>query len=287
MKSGLNQEKVDYENDFWVVPSTKSDVGIYQCCFFRIKNHEELNTPASAYINIFFVVGGTCLYNEMDVQVGDVFLYGISKNTISSFSTNIELFSINVSPMFLYKELGIMPSACNKIAIRFPKEHMFNKLGESILKAPKNQWVFIAETFFEDLIDKQRDMKKDTSFDCVWYITKNINEKGYANVDACCNEFKISKRHLQRKFFQFYGLNMRDYERIIRFSKAFCEVGEGSLVEASLNCGYYDQSHMCREFKELAGQAPQMVKNHAIYNSLKETIESFGDNEIISKRKEK
>jgi AraC-like DNA-binding protein len=232
----------------------------------------QLTAPASLYVNIFIIVGGSCFYEDIHVKVGDIFLYGISKNPISSFSTDIEFFSINISPLLLYKVFGIMPVACSEKAIKFPNEHVLNKLGERILNAPKNHWASLAETFLEDLMNKQKNQKKDTSFDCVWQVAKEFNEKGYADVDNCCMKFEISRRHLQRKFVQFFGLNMRDYERIVRFSKAFCEVSDVSLVETSLNCGYYDQSHMCREFKELAGQAPQMVKKHTIYHSLKETL---------------
>ncbi|HEX3076632.1 MAG TPA: hypothetical protein VHQ24_07205, partial [Lachnospiraceae bacterium] len=99
------------QNAFWAVPSMKSSLGIYQFCFFRINKKNEFTSTASLYINIFIVVGGSCIYEEMDVRVGDVFIYGISKNSISSFSTDIEFFSINISPMLLYKEFGLMPSA--------------------------------------------------------------------------------------------------------------------------------------------------------------------------------
>lgn len=269
------QKNINYEDDFWAVPSSKSDIGIFQCCFFRVNNQIELTSPASLYVNIFLVVGGSCLYEDMDVKVGDVFIYGISKNPISSFSLDIEFFSINISPILLYKEFGIMPSACSEKAIRLSKDHELYRLVKSLLNAPKNQWVTMSEAFFEELINKQKYMRKDSLFDCVWHVIKSLNETGYTDIDNCCKSFGISRRHLQRKFVRFLGINMKDYERIVRFSKAFCKVSDLPLVETSLNCGYYDQSHMCREFKELAGQAPQMVKRHTIYNSLKETLENL------------
>jgi AraC-like DNA-binding protein len=263
------------QNAFWAVPSMKSSLGIYQFCFFRINKKNEFTSTASLYINIFIVVGGSCIYEEMDVRVGDVFIYGISKNSISSFSTDIEFFSINISPMLLYKEFGIMPSACSERAIKLPREHVLYQLGKCILQAPQNQWVTIAETFLETLIHNQKDARKDNSFDCVGDVARSLNEKGYANINSLCESFGISRRHLQRKFVQFFGINMKDYERIIRFSKAYCEVSNTSLIDTSLKCGYYDQSHMCREFRQLAGNAPQMIVKDSLYASLKETLENL------------
>lgn len=267
----------NYEKDFWVVSSSKSDLGIYQFCFFNICKENEFTTPASLYINLFFVVGGNCKYEDMDVKVGDVFLYGISKKPISSFSTEIELFSINISPMLLFKVFGMKPAVCSRQAVRLSGEHILTKLSERLQNTPKNQWVFIAESFLEDLVYQNKDGIRNSSYDCVEYVIKSLHEKGTLDINACCNCFGISRRHLQRKFTEFFGLHMKDYERIVRFAKAFCEVSENSLIETSLNCGYYDQSHMCREFRELAGTAPQRIIEQSIYTQLKETLESLED----------
>jgi AraC-like DNA-binding protein len=65
-------------------------------------------------------------------------------------------------------------------------------------------------------------------------------------------------RHLQRRFLEEVGLTPRVFARMQRFQKvfrAFEETGN-SWVRTALECGYFDQGHLIRDFRDLAGQTP-------------------------------
>lgn len=67
-----------------------------------------------------------------------------------------------------------------------------------------------------------------------------------------------SHRHFIDLFRAHVGLTPKQYCRIRRFSSALALIarGDGKLVEIALACGYADQAHLSREFRELAGVTP-------------------------------
>lgn len=73
--------------------------------------------------------------------------------------------------------------------------------------------------------------------------------------DTAC----LSTRQFQRIFAEYTGATPKEYARIIRFQRAlhFMEREAGaSLTELAYKCGYYDQSHMIRDFRTLSGYTP-------------------------------
>jgi AraC-like DNA-binding protein len=68
-----------------------------------------------------------------------------------------------------------------------------------------------------------------------------------------------SRRHLTARFREHVGLTPKVFGRILRFQRAARELvrPDGpSLAEIALDCGYYDQAHLNRDFREFAGRTP-------------------------------
>lgn len=71
-----------------------------------------------------------------------------------------------------------------------------------------------------------------------------------------------SQGYLTRRFTQQIGLTPKASARVLRFRHAVALLGRGatSLTEISTACGFYDQAHLNREFRAIAGTTPgQMV----------------------------
>ena len=86
---------------------------------------------------------------------------------------------------------------------------------------------------------------------------------GLRNVAALAAETGWSDRHLRSRFREETGLTPKAAARVIRFDRArrrlqvLATSGEQpSLASLAADCGYYDQAHLAREFRELAGCAP-------------------------------
>ena len=81
-----------------------------------------------------------------------------------------------------------------------------------------------------------------------------------APVATVAEELGWSRRHLRAQFRTEFGLNPSTVARVARFHRAQHWVRghpEESLAVAAAWCGYSDQSHMTREWSELAGSPPR------------------------------
>jgi AraC-like DNA-binding protein len=68
----------------------------------------------------------------------------------------------------------------------------------------------------------------------------------------------ISLRQLERRFRLEVGLSPKRLSRIVRLQEVLRRTAdaEADWVDVALDCGYFDQSHLVRDFCELAGTAP-------------------------------
>jgi AraC-like DNA-binding protein len=68
-----------------------------------------------------------------------------------------------------------------------------------------------------------------------------------------------STRHLANRFREEIGLTPKAAARVIRFGRArrrLIVAGPGRLADVAAECGYFDQAHLAREFRALAGCPP-------------------------------
>ncbi len=100
---------------------------------------------------------------------------------------------------------------------------------------------------------------------------------GQATVPDLAAETGWSERHLRSQFLAEIGLTPKAAARVIRFDRARRRLqartqgparltgpapaqaragGRWSLADLAADCGYYDQAHLDREFRALAGCPP-------------------------------
>ncbi|GAA3768401.1 helix-turn-helix domain-containing protein [Streptomyces phyllanthi] len=80
-----------------------------------------------------------------------------------------------------------------------------------------------------------------------------------------------SQGYLIRRFTQQIGLTPKASARVLRFRHAVAMLSRGaaSLTEISTACGFYDQAHLNREFRAIAGTTPgQMVVSRRVEGAL-------------------
>jgi AraC-like DNA-binding protein len=72
-----------------------------------------------------------------------------------------------------------------------------------------------------------------------------------------------SHRHLATRFRQQVGLSPKAFGRVLRFQRAVDLLRAPvppSLAEIAATCGYFDQSHLNRDFRELARATPTALR---------------------------
>jgi len=81
---------------------------------------------------------------------------------------------------------------------------------------------------------------------------------GRASINALATEPGWSHRRLIARFREQIGLAPKAAARVLRFDRAVTALrsSSGGLAEIALDCGYFDQAHFNRDFRELAGTTP-------------------------------
>jgi len=93
-----------------------------------------------------------------------------------------------------------------------------------------------------------------------WLRRQLLASGGRARIEALMDETGRSRRFVTERFRTQLGLPPKAYARVLRFQRAvglLGGVGDGrTLADLAIECGYYDQSHLTRDFVALAGCAP-------------------------------
>ncbi|PHR42629.1 MAG: hypothetical protein COA32_17330 [Fluviicola sp.] len=86
-----------------------------------------------------------------------------------------------------------------------------------------------------------------------------LSAHGNFNVAQFCEKANIHKSTLEKNFLSYVGLRPKEFAAIIRFNHAHSLLQKGNkikLTHLALDCGYYDQSHMIKEFRRFSNSSP-------------------------------
>jgi AraC-like DNA-binding protein len=95
--------------------------------------------------------------------------------------------------------------------------------------------------------------------DVAWAWRRLRETGGGLAIGALAAELGCSRRHLVSRFRDHVGPAPKTVARIVRFQRVvrLLERDDGArLAELAQDCGYYDQAHLDRDFRELAGTTP-------------------------------
>jgi AraC-like DNA-binding protein len=84
-------------------------------------------------------------------------------------------------------------------------------------------------------------------------------QRGAVRVEALARDLGVSARYVNTLFQRQVGLSAKALGRLLRFEHALDVLDARGLQDLAFlaqECGYYDQSHLNRDFRELAGMTP-------------------------------
>jgi AraC-like DNA-binding protein len=88
-------------------------------------------------------------------------------------------------------------------------------------------------------------------------VTAIAASAGTIDLVAVASNTGLSLRQLERRFLADVGVAPKTFARTVRLQAALRRIAEGqSLADVALECGYYDQPHMTRDFRRLAETSP-------------------------------
>lgn len=110
------------------------------------------------------------------------------------------------------------------------------------------------------------DYAMDPSLEHAW--ARLVGAGGRERVGDVADEIGWSRRHLTNKFAAEFGVTPKDSARIARFAASHDQLRRAEippLADVAVACGYYDQAHMAREWRELAGVPPSVWRANEVF----------------------
>jgi AraC-like DNA-binding protein len=90
-----------------------------------------------------------------------------------------------------------------------------------------------------------------------WVWQRLVAAGGNVPISTLAAEVGWSRRHLVNRFRAQVGLPPKTVARILRFEELLRRLPTATRVaDVATACGYYDQAHMNRDFREFAGTTP-------------------------------
>ena len=102
---------------------------------------------------------------------------------------------------------------------------------------------------------------QDSRLSIEHYIRKRIYEtNGQVSIREISQETGYSECYVRRAFRTIHGISPKAFEQIVRFQNALDEMAhhkELGIFALAQKSGYFDQSHMVKEFHKFAGLTPE------------------------------
>ncbi|HEX2807883.1 MAG TPA: helix-turn-helix domain-containing protein [Kineosporiaceae bacterium] len=138
--------------------------------------------------------------------------------------------------------------------------HRSALLRERLLAAPTWDDRFDAlDAALADLVDPDRSLPPELHR--AWQLLRA--DGGSIGVRRLAREVGWGERHLLHRFRQEIGLSPKQAARVVRFDRTRVRLLKrvtagrpAELADLAVGAGYYDQAHLAREFRELAGCSP-------------------------------
>lgn len=89
------------------------------------------------------------------------------------------------------------------------------------------------------------------------HAARSLRSRPGLHLSRLAVEMGISARHLSRAFQESFGVGPKRFAKVARIEKVMAGRREGlTWADISYACGFCDQSHMIRDFKEIVGKSP-------------------------------
>lgn len=147
-------------------------------------------------------------------------------------------------------------------------DYIFGRAGQEVTEkllssASNHDRIKIVETFLLHLFSGNHFSVQPIIIASLDLISKN---NGLINVGELVQYTGYNKRHIERKFMEVVGISPKQYSNIIKlnvFLKSLKEnANKSKLIDIGYQAGYYDQSHLIKDFKKITGITPtQYISN--------------------------
>ena len=133
------------------------------------------------------------------------------------------------------------------------------ELNEQLQEAP--HFDAIRDRVEQFLLRKVRALRSALPFDGA--MQELVRLQGNMPMEQAASLACLSLRQFERVSKERLGMSPKLFARLTRFSKAYRlreALPAWSWTQIAYECGYFDQMHLIRDFKQFAGVAPRLIE---------------------------
>jgi AraC-like DNA-binding protein len=108
----------------------------------------------------------------------------------------------------------------------------------------------------DEMLTRNMVHHEPTTTDLAW--CRIVRSSGNIRIDDVAAHAGWGRSHLRERFRSEYGFSPKEIARMARFARAtrLLQQPDRILADVAATCGYADQSHMTRDWKDFAGCSP-------------------------------
>jgi AraC-like DNA-binding protein len=177
------------------------------------------------------------------------------------FKGDFIMFCVRFKPNGFFSVFGIPQRVLTNALL--PIDNILgNDAGLLIEQLESSKDVYEMGELMNNYLTKKMLLQKHSNYtNTIAHISNTIiRNKGVANIDALAYSTSMSLRTLERRFSDEVGMPMKLLARISRFNNAVNTKmlhPEKNWTTITYECGYYDQMHMIKDFKEFSSKTPE------------------------------
>ena len=254
INSKFISENLNYEE---ICPSV--EIGETVLCYFRffsknsIKGSYTLSMIPDGCINILIDL------NEDKIEKSISIVGPITSCANYEITGNVNLLGIRILPG-KFSNLTNVPikSIVNKqFLLKDVINDFYNRIPKNSHEANENTIISSIDNYSLEFLANSASCKNET---IIGSATKYIyDKKGQVSIEELAKATNYSSRNLGRISDSSIGLNLKLFCRIVRFQNTLYSIKDNVNLDwklVALENGYYDQSHLVKEFKFFCGTPP-------------------------------
>ena len=140
-------------------------------------------------------------------------------------------------------------------------ETLFDKSFYEFL--PEKQSTKEMITHFDNYLINRLSFLYDTDKQIIRAIDLIHFSRGQSSPSKVASEVCLCPRHFERKFKLAIGISPKTYSKLIRFKHALRYLRNQpneDLLSCAIDCGYYDHTHLIKDFKTFSGNTPTALR---------------------------
>lgn len=174
------------------------------------------------------------------------------KGKISGVSARLTAWGFNVFRRGVVADCAERRVDCRDLFPRYTVERIEEGLAQ--LASVEERVRYIEQFLLSIFNPQQEDRLMQAACQAIHHA------RGNCQISALAQQLEISKRTLERRFFNHIGATPKKYARVVRLRHTILQRPTlTSWAEVAQEMGYFDQSHMIHDFMELYGYSPDTL----------------------------